>query len=1718
MPERLRIGTPVEEAAVTPEREHRGVAVGDLPINPASEPEGEVKPFIHMNKAGGRQYLKGDSPGVPVESALERLGTHGGQDKGPFGRLALDPRKLADVGQLGGYILTHPLEALERAGKFTAGAVREVAERPQKAAAEYEPGVYDEESGKKVAAEAFKSGPGLLSTVGTLRAATQGARAAEVGASGADLFSRSYVKKMAEKIRAEERGKGLTEQEVRERTVARLNEQFIGELDEGTAFTERMIRNLPEPVPRGTPRDVVKFNEVPQTMRNAFVRARDDVVNAVDKVYRAQSTYRATADPIKRRGAADRVREAERHLEAYKNQYKRTIETIVNQMGTWRNFQGPNAFRDMEIAVNRLIPRDTKIGQLGTGRGRTPKDEGGGELGAGGGRPSGPPKLNVVETNVPHLRDAIQRSEDALRRVQATLKELKQQSSIQPGNQPLKDTIQRLETNLAQNRLLHRQAVEHIKAVSELRSAVESAEDALHPYQMQRDIQEMEPELERLRRMQEADPTDADVGDRIGNLQQDLENTRMNLESRVKDMTPDQKALLGPQVPNSVVQELTRIRAHMQRRQEMIDFVDNTPYLRQNQTALSGQRHDRAVLEDLRERERQLLSDIRAHHERQTPEYQEQRELMRNLDDDMGREPPEFPDFELEASGIPNPGNTPTGQPDDWTDRNVTPLMHDYSHLPEMPNIQLDAGSGQDVIDANRFGPAQSDKAAQPDISGAYAAEKIKGEAGEDRLEEPQRYDWFRKEEGGPLEIDITLTPRIGARERGPAEVESIDSLIEPAALKEKQLKDRGLKDRQRPGEPLPAPSRDIRGTPVPVTPEDASPAPAQPEKDLLEDSKLPPQVKGALREVAAPIGIYTETARRNAEELWHSVNEFYNAKTVGGHAWAALKILGSSYAYAYTPIEALGAWALGRPFETATGLKGSQKFIGQATSMAVQMAPGQTIGRLMPQYSQAPNIIGQASAVTKAVRESRPGQELKGIFAPTTTEPVTYVKGNRLHTTSAARMARSIMPWSAALARTTAQAERSVRQFKGTIARMDRNQRFQFMDMIEQGNIAGMPAEWQPLAQALRDLMDNRVAMMQTLRSQSTGRHYLQNPIPNYFPHIWEVRDPQTMQVINNLQRELISAAARRPLKGSGAFLMPRTIHSIQAGMARGLKLVSDDPIELTMIKLREMDKFYFGTKMAQELRKSNIIKAVRNHERVPHGWEQVGARMGGQDPAFLIRTKARGAKNYTVSGAYWAPAPVARVMNNYLSKRLHGHSSIYDGFRYTGNAMNSLQLSLSLFHAVFTTLDVSISTSAMGVQQLSRGEKLRGAFNMLYGAVPLVPTAMNLYRGHKLYNAYFDTLGATPAYQQMVRSLIQAGGRANMDNFYRIGKQQFLGGFRASQSGPRFTDRFRYHPIVDTVRREFRDHPYWAIMKAPAHLASGVLNDLAWPIMEWLVPRQKLGVFHMMYGDWVRRNPAATVDQTRAAMQQIWTSIDNRLGQMVYDNLFWHNVHKDLAFLTVRSVGWNLGTIREIGGGAADAMSMFRQLNEGQKLQLTERMAYTIMLPVITGLYGATLHYLMTGEPPKQPLDYIAPRTGNKTAQGGDERLPIPSYMKDLYSINEDWTHLGNKLHPFWALSRELITDKNYWGGLIYDPRDPAADQIKDQFDHAMGAQLPFSYQSYQRMAKEGRTWEAYLSFLGLQLAPGYMTDPDKEAKDEHKLDRLRRQRDRFRIRHEQ
>ena len=73
-----------------------------------------------------------------------------------------------------------------------------------------------------------------------------------------------------------------------------------------------------------------------------------------------------------------------------------------------------------------------------------------------------------------------------------------------------------------------------------------------------------------------------------------------------------------------------------------------------------------------------------------------------------------------------------------------------------------------------------------------------------------------------------------------------------------------------------------------------------------------------------------------------------------------------------------------------------------------------------------------------------------------------------------------------------------------------------------------------------------------------------------------------------------------------------------------------------------------------------------------------------------------------------------------------------------------------------------------------------------------------------------------------------------------------------------------------------------------------------------------------------------------------------------MVYDNLFWNKALRDVLMASTRSVGWNAGTIRELGGAAVDTAQQAGKVASGKAPELTDRMGFAIGMTVSAGLAG--------------------------------------------------------------------------------------------------------------------------------------------------------------------
>lgn len=429
-------------------------------------------------------------------------------------------------------------------------------------------------------------------------------------------------------------------------------------------------------------------------------------------------------------------------------------------------------------------------------------------------------------------------------------------------------------------------------------------------------------------------------------------------------------------------------------------------------------------------------------------------------------------------------------------------------------------------------------------------------------------------------------------------------------------------------------------------------------------------------------------------------------------------------------------------------------------------------------------------------------------------------------------------------------------------------------------------------------------------------------------------------------------------------------------------------------------------------------------------------------------------------IMGEHWAPEPVATVVNNYLSPGLRGNP-IYDAYRGLGNTLNQAQLGLSAFHLGFTSMDASVSRAALGLEYIASGKPLTGLKEM--ASAPAAPIT-NALLGKRIRAAYLNPDAASPDMLALANAVKEAGGRVRQDSFYQnSAPEKLVNALRAAEYG-----------------------------KATAYSIPAALEWSTGWLMNHVVPMQKLGVF----GDLAKKvladlPPDATLAERRAELAKAWDSVDNRMGQVVYDNLFWNRTFKDLSMASVRSVGWNLGTIRELGGGLGDIAGAGTKLATGKaaEAELTHRAAYVMALPLTVGLYGAVYQLLRTGEAPTELRDYFYPKTGEVDADGNSERVQLASYMKDMFAYaGSPWGTVKHKVAPLLSMTYEMLQNEDFYGDEIRNPTDPLVKQVAQEAEYVAKSFEPFSFRNMGEQTSRGdqSMITKYGNIVGITPAP--------------------------------
>lgn len=520
------------------------------------------------------------------------------------------------------------------------------------------------------------------------------------------------------------------------------------------------------------------------------------------------------------------------------------------------------------------------------------------------------------------------------------------------------------------------------------------------------------------------------------------------------------------------------------------------------------------------------------------------------------------------------------------------------------------------------------------------------------------------------------------------------------------------------------------------------------------------------------------------------------------------------------------------------------------------------------------------------------------------------------------------------------------------------------------------------------------------------------------------------------------------RSAEGQKAFLKEKVFDNIQDGIDIGL-VPKGTPVDMAFARLAEGQKYVSIRRTLQQMAedgKTAIL--IRAGEEPPGGYTIIPGPYGIMEKGPVAVggsfTEGGGEKFKEGSFRYAVINDVAPVFNNYLSKSIYESpyaGQIWEAYMGAANTLNQFQLGVgSAFHAGFTSMEAVISHFALGVKALAKGDVAAAAKFIATSPAQIYKNPMI---GDKLLRAYRGEAVQGEEIPQTVKWLEMAGARAHMDN------------------------RFRTTSTDKLIKDWAEGNKLSALSRSPFAL----VEQMARPIMEWLVPRQKFGVFAEMANEWHGQNPKATHEETRAAMQYIWNRVDSRLGQVVYERMLAHRVALNLVQGVVRAPGWSGGTIVEIGGGVNDFANVFRDISQGKKPVMTDKMAYTISLLTITGLINGVMTKLLTGEDPKDGMDLLAFRTGKIDERGNPERMLLPTYAKDIYAyINKPGQTLLNKTHPILSLMSDIAKNKDYYGVQIRDKEANMPQQVGQAGLYATKAFVPFWMRGQQKISERG------------------------------------------------
>ncbi len=614
-----------------------------------------------------------------------------------------------------------------------------------------------------------------------------------------------------------------------------------------------------------------------------------------------------------------------------------------------------------------------------------------------------------------------------------------------------------------------------------------------------------------------------------------------------------------------------------------------------------------------------------------------------------------------------------------------------------------------------------------------------------------------------------------------------------------------------------------------------------------------------------------------------------------------------------------------------------------------------------------------------------------------------------------------------------------------------------------------------------LRQVADQMYAITEQRRQQiaNLGIEAAKDWEREHWNMLWK-NDPDAAAIL----RDRIYGSGKLGGKAAGT-LKARTEGDFQSKLDAGLVPVEDNPLKQFALT-DEAQRRFIG--MGRAVRSLADDGTIIRTDKLPVGMVDIANVLPKS-----FREMVKGEENQNIIAA---PKEVADLIRNVVTPSwFEGgpvRRGIREGLRMTNNLLTQIVLGVSGFHLkkVFG-LENPVMRVAEGNVPLAEGAEAKTGLPLIGAKIAAAGRAeLPLARGKEIQQ---QMLGMKPVLDPVHAQIIDA--------------------LQNSMTAKR--ERWYDNAITTNFKQAWQDRSLWegfkSITKAPFAAGQWWTQDVIFNAVQ----KAKLSFAFDALQKFIAGNPDASTQEIHAQAGKIADHVDNILGLMNRDNLLWNRTARDMASLSMLSVGWNYGTFRSMfgavnelsqrplteealrTGGLAEAGQPVKEPSllqrattnelirngflteltpEGKGVFAGDRGQFRATKYWLTSLaaavaYGTIRSYLTTGKAPQSTVDAMFPKTGEKDKQGHDLRENPGFYSNDIYdwATNPSGTFAG-KLSPVMHIAGELWMNRDFQGHQIINPQDPLATRAM-QLDNYLALQheVPISIRNAIRQFQE-------------------------------------------------